>query len=108
MIKESVMVLLPIFMIFLIMHAVLIGGSLLFNVGKIGETATHVVQGVSGGVADPNFGLLAMLMVFLHAYSLVLAPTPASRRSPTVCPSCASRAWRPVNAPCVTWRFRWR
>ena len=59
------MVLLPIFMTFLIMHAVLIGGSLVFNVSKIGETAVHVSEGVSSGLADPSFGLLAMLMVFL-------------------------------------------
>src|SRR4029077_17512564 len=67
---ESVMVLLPIFMTFLIMHAVLIGGSLIFNVSKIGDTAAYVSEGVRSGLADPNFGLLAMLMIFLHAYSL--------------------------------------
>lgn len=67
-IKESVLVLLPIFLIFLATHAILIAGVAILDFSKAGEVAHQTVQGVSSGVA--TFGILALLGKFLHAYSL--------------------------------------
>ncbi|HEX3725495.1 MAG TPA: APC family permease, partial [Pirellulales bacterium] len=68
--KESVMVLVPIFMTFLITHAILIFGTLLLNIGKVGATAEHITQGIEGGLKNPDLGLFGMMFLFLHAYSL--------------------------------------
>ena len=68
--KESVMILVPIFLMFLVTHAIVIGGSLLLHMGSAGEVAQHVHQSVTENVSDPNFGIWAMLALLLHAYSL--------------------------------------
>jgi amino acid transporter len=68
-IKESVMVLVPIFMVFLITHAVLILGTLLMNLGAVGATAEHIAGGIRTGLDNPKFGLFGMLLLFLRAYS---------------------------------------
>jgi amino acid transporter len=69
-IKESVMVLVPIFMVFLLTHAILIFGTIALNLGAVGTTAEHVTQGIRDGMSNPELGLLGMLLLFLHAYSL--------------------------------------
>ncbi|MBI3836899.1 MAG: APC family permease [Planctomycetia bacterium] len=69
-IKESVMVLVPIFMVFLLTHAILILGTLVLNVGAVGSTAEHITSGIRDGLEQPGFGLFGMLLLFLHAYSL--------------------------------------
>jgi hypothetical protein len=69
-VKESVMVLMPIFLIFLATHAVLIGGSILLNLTAVGGMASDVVHGVQTGLANPSFGMLGMMALLLHAYSL--------------------------------------
>jgi amino acid transporter len=68
--KESVLVLVPIFMTFLITHAILIFGTLLLNVGAVGSTAERIAGGIEQGLADPKLGLFGMFVLFLHAYSL--------------------------------------
>ncbi len=69
-IKESVMVLVPIFMTFLITHAILIFGTLALNVGAVGSTAERITGGIETGLANPELGLLGMVLLFFHAYSL--------------------------------------
>jgi amino acid transporter len=69
-IKESVKVLLPIFILFLIMHAIVIFGTITSHVSQIDEVATTVVNEVQKSVNDPNFGLWAMIALLLHAYSM--------------------------------------
>jgi amino acid transporter len=69
-IKESVTFLLPIFLVFLIMHAILIVGALTVNAGKLGEVGDTVVDGLKNGAADPKIGAFAMLAIFLHAYCM--------------------------------------
>ena len=69
-IKESVMMLVPIFITFLITHAILIVGTLMLNAGEIGSTAEHVTEGIRSGLANPELGLFGMMLLFLHAYSL--------------------------------------
>jgi amino acid transporter len=68
-VKESVKVLMPIFLLFLITHAVLIFGSIFLNLGGVSNAASHIADGVSEGIRNPAFGFAAMLALFLRAYS---------------------------------------
>lgn len=69
-IKESVMVLMPIFMVFLVTHAILILGSIVLHAGQLGTVATEVATEVQNGLSNPSLGLVGMLSIFLRAYSL--------------------------------------
>ncbi len=69
-VKESINVLMPIFMIFLVTHAVLILGSLGMHVGEFGQLATDIGTHMAADVRDPNIGWLFVVMLFLKAYSL--------------------------------------
>ncbi len=69
-IKESVIMLLPIFMLFLITHAILIFGTVIFNAGAVASTAEKIVDEVSTGLNNPSVGFIGMLLMFLKAYSL--------------------------------------
>src|SRR5881394_2434959 len=67
-VKESVRTLVPVFLIFLATHAILIGGSVLFHLGRAGE----VVGSVRGGLSHDlgTIGFFATAALFLRAYSL--------------------------------------
>ena len=69
-IKESVTFLLPIFIIFLITHMILIGGALTLNIDNAGAVVTMVGDGLKNGVENPEVGPLALMLLFLHAYSM--------------------------------------
>jgi amino acid transporter len=69
-VKESIKVLLPIFIIFLVTHIVVVGGAIGMHVLNAGELAHKVYTGVQSGIQNPDFGLLAMLLLLLHAYSM--------------------------------------
>jgi amino acid transporter len=69
-VKESIKVLLPVFLLFLVMHAVLIFGTIGMHVGDTGMVAEKVVHEVTTSVEDPNFGFWAMIALLLHAYSM--------------------------------------
>jgi amino acid transporter len=69
-VKESVIVLLPIFIIFLITHALIIVGVLGMHLPDAFAVAEHVGHEVRTSVDNPNFGLWAMLALLLHAYSM--------------------------------------
>ncbi len=66
--RESVLVLTPIFVLFLVTHAVLIGGSLLVSVPHMAEVTGQVTSSYRSGLA--TLGGLGMLKLFVHAYSL--------------------------------------
>lgn len=68
-VKESVKVLLPVFMLFLITHAVLIVGSIVVRADAVGDAAAHVANGVRTGLGTAGFGFLGMLALFLRAYA---------------------------------------
>jgi amino acid transporter len=68
-IKESVTVLVPIFLLFIFTHLLLIGGSILLHLGAAGEVTQAVTNEVSKSVQDPNFGWMGMIMLLLFAYS---------------------------------------
>ncbi len=69
-IKESVTFLLPIFLVFLATHIILIGGALALNVGNTGQVVEMVGSGLKQGIENPNVGPLALMLIFLHAYSM--------------------------------------
>ncbi len=69
-VKESVKVLLPIFIVFLVTHAVLIFGAIGLHVSAVSEVTTEVVDGLRRGLADPHMGFVGMAALFLYAYSL--------------------------------------
>lgn len=69
-VKESVQILMPIFLLFLLTHFLLIGGAVSMHLSAVGDVARTVVSGIKTDVANPDFGLIAMLACFLTAYSL--------------------------------------
>ncbi len=69
-VKESVIFLLPIFILFLISHAAVVFGAIGLHLSETGHVVTEVVDDVQRSVADPNLGLFGMLWLLLHAYSM--------------------------------------
>jgi amino acid transporter len=69
-VKESVTVLVPIFMTFLITHTLLITGSLALHASALGEVSSQVMSSVQTHVSDPNIGIMGLLAIFLRAYSM--------------------------------------
>src|SRR6266850_152684 len=67
-VKESVRTLVPIFLIFLATHVVVIGGSVLFHLGRADEVARSVSTGLSHDLS--TIGFFATAALFLRAYSL--------------------------------------
>lgn len=67
-VKESVMSLMPIFVLFLITHAILIVGSFVLQAPNVVAHAEGVVHGFRHGL--DSIGIYAMLLLFVHAYSL--------------------------------------
>src|SRR5712675_3595193 len=66
-VKESVRTLVPVFLVFLLTHAVMIVGSVFFHLGR----AVEVVESVSGGLRHDlaTLGFFATAALFLRAYS---------------------------------------
>jgi len=67
-IKESIRVLLPVFLTFLLTHVILIGGTVGFHLGRADEVASSVSAGLSHDLG--TMGFLALALLFLRAYSL--------------------------------------
>lgn len=67
-VKESVKVLLPIFLVFLVTHALLIGTTFFTHLDSIPQVASRVSGGFSTGLA--TLGWSGMLLLFFRAYSL--------------------------------------
>jgi len=67
-VRESVTVLAPIFLVFLVTHVILIGGSVFSRVDEVHVVTDQVHSGLSSGVA--TLGVGGMLALFLRAYSM--------------------------------------
>lgn len=67
-IRESVIALAPVFFLFVITHAVLIGAGLLGHVPQMGSTAQDVASGFRHGAS--TLGIAGMLMLLFHAFSM--------------------------------------
>lgn len=66
-VKESVMVVVPIFMMFVITHAILLISYFFLYASKIPSVAVHVASGLQSDAH--SMGLWAMFLLFLGAYS---------------------------------------
>ena len=67
-VRESVLTLLPVFVLFLVTHVVVILGGVLGHLPQVATTVEHVGAGYRNAVA--SMGLGGMLLVFVRAYSL--------------------------------------
>ncbi len=67
-VRESVMALLPAFLLFLITHVLLIGWGILGHLPELPATARSVQAGLSHGAATVGVG--GLLLLFIRAYSL--------------------------------------
>jgi amino acid transporter len=67
-VKESVLALAPIFIIFLVTHFVMIVGGIGSHLSTTAETAHAIHTGFQGGLG--SLGPLAMFLLFIHAYSM--------------------------------------
>lgn len=66
--RESVMSLMPVFVLFLLTHIAVIGFGILLKAPQLPQTFEHVGTGFRSGLS--TLGLLGMLRIFVHAYSL--------------------------------------
>ena len=66
--RESVMTLTPIFLVFLVTHALVICGGIAAGASALPETAKAVSGGFAGGAT--TLGIGGLLLLFVHAYSL--------------------------------------
>lgn len=67
-VKESVQILLPVFLVFLGTHALLIGWALISHANDIPEVSARLSQGFSSGYSTLGLGGMALLL--LRAYAL--------------------------------------
>jgi amino acid transporter len=67
-VRESVLALLPVFLLFLVTHVLLIGSGILGHLPEVSRTAETVRGGYEHGVA--TIGVWGLLLVFFRAYSL--------------------------------------
>ena len=67
-VRESVVTLLPVFLLFLLTHALLIGGGIIGHLPELPSTARAVRAGFTEGTA--TLGVGGLLLLFVRAYSL--------------------------------------
>jgi len=67
-VRESVLVLAPIFLLFLVTHVAVIGGGLLLRLGELPATAHEIGSGFRNGHA--LLGTAGLLALLVHAFSL--------------------------------------
>ena len=67
-VKESVRTLVPVFLVFVVTHIIIIGGSVFFHLGRAGEVARSVSVGLHTDLKA--IGFVALMGLFLRAYSL--------------------------------------
>jgi hypothetical protein len=67
-VRESVLTLLPVFLLFLLTHALLLGGGILGQAGAVAETVGRVGGGLDHGVE--TLGLGGLVLLLLRAYAL--------------------------------------
>jgi amino acid transporter len=69
-VKESVTILMPIFLTFLATHAILIFGAIALHLGNLGSVVTDVATEVQRDIANPTMGWFGTIGLLLYAYSL--------------------------------------
>jgi amino acid transporter len=68
-VKESVLVLLPIFLVFLATHVLVIGGAIVLNLANADDVARQVVDGVAKELQPSGLGLIGLTALLIHAYT---------------------------------------
>jgi hypothetical protein len=69
-VKESVNVLVPIFILFLLTHVIMLGAAFFTHAHNLPTVLTDVSHEVSSGMHDPTLGLVGLFVIFIHAYSM--------------------------------------
>jgi amino acid transporter len=69
-VKESIQILLPIFIVFLVTHVVLILGAISLHFGETRLVAGELSSQFRQDLHNPAFGLLGMIALLMYAYSL--------------------------------------
>ncbi|GDY14326.1 amino acid transporter [Planctomycetota bacterium] len=69
-VKESIVILAPIFVLFVVSHALLIGAGILLHLPQVGEVTERVSQGFATDLGAGGIGLIALCSIFLKAYAM--------------------------------------
>ena len=67
-VRESAVALAPVFLLFVVSHALLIVGGIVAHAPLLAETTREVTSGFQQGLS--TLGVGSMLLIFIHAYSL--------------------------------------
>ena len=67
-VRESVLALLPIFLLFLVTHGILIVAGIVLHAGQLPATATAVATDFREGIG--SVGIMGLLLIFLRAYAM--------------------------------------
>ncbi len=105
-VKESITVLLPIFLLFLACHAVLLVGALGGHVGNAPEVSAEVVQNLRQGAKD--LGIVGLLLLFGQAYARGAGTYTGIEAVSNAVQIMRSRRSRPLSGRWSTWPCRWR
>ncbi len=68
--KESINVLVPIFLLFLATHIILLGSAFFQKAGEIPQAVHAVSHDIHQGLSSPELGFIGMFLIFVHAYSM--------------------------------------
>jgi amino acid transporter len=69
-VRESVQILMPVFVLFLVTHAILILGSIALHITSADDVLHRVATGLHESAANPKIGILGVLGILLYAYSM--------------------------------------
>ena len=69
-VRESILLLAPIFAVFVVTHTILIASGLVLQAPEVGATVTHLRDGIHHDLGSSGIGLLALGAIFLNAYAL--------------------------------------
>ena len=67
-VKESVQILTPIFLVFILLHAILIFGGFFTHVSEISRVTNEVTTGFKTGIS--SLGFMGLFAIFIRAYSM--------------------------------------
>ena len=67
-VKESVQTLMPIFLVFLVTHAILIFGGVFSHIPEVSRVSNEVTTGFKSGIT--SLGFMGMFAIFIRAYSM--------------------------------------
>ncbi|HEY3353118.1 MAG TPA: APC family permease [Polyangia bacterium] len=69
-VRESILTLMPIFVLFLVTHALAIVGGFVVKVPEVPVHARAVAEGFHAAAANPQIGTIGILLLFMKAYSM--------------------------------------